>query len=90
MIWNSETTQNLNISLYNYQTEAAVFLATKHEKTVTACSCLIFFKYFLHFELLASNTLKMKVSIHPNSWHHSHKKQKYSLETQVLFVDILA
>ena len=24
--------RNLNIYLYNYQTEAAIFLATKHEK----------------------------------------------------------
>ena len=28
--------------------------------------------------------------IHLNSWHHSHKKQKDSLETQVVFVDIFA
>ena len=33
LIWNSETTQNLNISLCNYQTKTAVFLATKHEKS---------------------------------------------------------
>ena len=32
LIWNSETTQNLNIYLRNYQTETAIFLATKHEK----------------------------------------------------------
>ena len=30
--WNSENTQNLNIYLHNYQTETAIFLATKHEK----------------------------------------------------------
>ena len=32
VIWNSETTQNLNIYiyLYNYQTEIAIFLATEH------------------------------------------------------------
>ena len=29
-----EATQNLNIYLYNYQTETATFLATKHEKTI--------------------------------------------------------
>ena len=52
LIWDSETTQNLNIYLFNYQTETAIFLATKHEKTVMACSYLIFFKYLLHFELL--------------------------------------
>ena len=33
-IGNSESTQNLNIYPYNYQTETAIFLATKHEKTV--------------------------------------------------------
>ena len=43
LIWNSETTQTLNIYLYNYQTETAIFLATKHEKTIMACSFLIFF-----------------------------------------------
>ena len=32
LIWNSETTQNLNIYLPNYQTQTAIFLATKHEK----------------------------------------------------------
>ena len=42
LIWNSETTQNLNIYLHNYQTETAIFLATKHEKTIMACSCLNF------------------------------------------------
>ena len=34
LIWNSETTQNLNIYLQNYQTETAIFLATKNEKTI--------------------------------------------------------
>ena len=34
LIWNSETTQNLNIYLHNYQTKTAIFLATKHEKTI--------------------------------------------------------
>ena len=52
--YNSESTQNLNIYLYNYQTETAIFLAAKHEKTVMACS-YSFFKYFLHFKLLTSN-----------------------------------
>ena len=42
LIWNSETTQNLNIYFYNYQTEAVIFLATKDEQTITACSYLIF------------------------------------------------
>ena len=85
LIWNSETTQNLNIYLYNYQTETAIFLATKHEKTIMACSYLNFYKYFLHFELLGQQYYKNK-SIHLNSWHHSHKKQKNSLETQVVLL----
>ena len=32
LIWNSEITQILNIYLHNYQTQTAIFLATKHEK----------------------------------------------------------
>ena len=43
-----ETTQNLNIYLYNYQIETAIFLDRKHEKTIMACS---FYQYFLHFKL---------------------------------------
>ena len=42
LIWNSETTQHLNIYLHNYQTETAIFLVTKHEKTIMACSYLSF------------------------------------------------
>ena len=42
LIWNSETTQNLNIYLYNYQTETAIFPATKHEKTIMTCTYLKF------------------------------------------------
>ena len=34
--------KNLNIYLHNYQTETAIFLATKHEKTIMACSYLNF------------------------------------------------
>ena len=34
--------QNLHIYLHNYQTETAIFLATKHEKTILACSYLNF------------------------------------------------
>ena len=34
--------KNLNIYLHNYQTGTAIFLATKHEKTVMACSYLNF------------------------------------------------
>ena len=32
--------KNLNIYLRKYQTEKAIFLATKHEKTIMACSYL--------------------------------------------------
>ena len=45
LIWNSETTQNLNIYLHNYQTETAIFLVTKHEKIIMACSDLNFFSH---------------------------------------------
>ena len=44
LIWNSETTQNLNIYLHNYQTETANFLATKHEKQL--CYGTQLFKFF--------------------------------------------
>ena len=71
MIWNSETTQNLNIYLYDYQTKTAIFLlTTKHKKTIMACSYWIFYKYFLHFELLAGNTVKNE-RIHQKYWHHT-------------------
>ena len=74
------------IYLYNYHTKTAIFLATKREKkTIMACTYLNLYKYFLHFELLASNTIKNE-SIHLNSWHHSHKKQKDSLETQIVLL----
>ena len=48
LIWNSETTQNLNIYLYNYQTETAIVLATKHEENSYGMQLFYFFKYFLH------------------------------------------
>ena len=41
LIWNSELPKNLNI--YLHQTEAAIFLATKHEKIIMAYSYLKFF-----------------------------------------------
>ena len=87
VIWNSETTQNQNIYSHNYQTEATIFLATKHEKTM-ACSYLNFYKHFLHFKLLASNTTKNEI-IHLNSWHHSNRKQKNSLKTLVVLLIFL-
>ena len=34
--------KNLNIYLRDYQTETAIFLATKHKKTIMACSYLNF------------------------------------------------
>ena len=43
LIWDSEATQNLNIYLHNYQTETAIFPATKHEKTIMAYSYLVKF-----------------------------------------------
>ena len=58
LIWNSETAQNLNIYLYNYLTETATFLATNYEKNNYGMQLFIFYKYFLHFELLVSNTIK--------------------------------
>ena len=82
LIWNSETSQNLNIYVYNYQTETAICPSTNNEKTIMTCSCFNFL-YFLHFELLASNTIKNE-SICLNSWHHSHKKQK--METGVILL----
>ena len=38
LIWISETSQKLNIYLYNYQTETPIFIASKHEKTIMVCS----------------------------------------------------
>ena len=84
-LWNSETTQNLNIYLNNCQTETTIFLATKHEITIMACRYLNFYKYFLHFELLASNTIKNE-SIHLNSLHHSQKEQQNSLEAHLILL----
>ena len=89
LIWNSETTQNLNIYLHNYQTETAIFLATKHEKTIMACSYLNFLKIFSSFWTFGQQYYKNE-SIHLNSWYHSNKKQIYSLETLIVFVDIFA
>ena len=53
LIWNSETAQNVNIYLHNYQTQTAIFLATKHEKSNWYGMQL--FKFF-HTE----NTLKQQ------------------------------
>ena len=84
-----KTTQNLNIYRYNYQTGTTIFVATKHKKAIMACSYLNFLKTFLSFWNFGHQYYKNE-SIHQNSWHHSHKKQIDSLETQVVFVDIFA
>ena len=63
----------------------AVFVATKHEKPIMAGSYLDFHKYFLIFELLASNTIKNEFTI-KHSWHQSHKKQQNSLKTQFVLL----
>ena len=63
----------------------AIFVATKHEKPIMTCSYLDFYKYFLNFELLASNTIKNEFTI-KNSWHQSHKKQQNSLEPLVVLL----
>ena len=59
--------QNLKIYLYIYQKETAIFLATKHEKTVMACSYLIFLKIFPSFWTCGLQCYK-KESIHLNLW----------------------
>ena len=69
LIWNSETTQNLNIYLHNYQTETAIFLATKHEKIIMACSYLNLLKIFPSFQTFGHQYYKNE-SIHLNSWKH--------------------
>ena len=64
LIWNSEILQNLNIYLYNNQTETAIYIATKHEKTIMPCIYLMFYRYFLQFALLTStikNETKKKI-----------------------------
>ena len=58
MIWNSVIKQNFNIYLY-HQKQKQLF---KHEKTIKA-AIKGFYKYFRHFELLASNTVKNKTRI---------------------------
>ena len=56
-MWNSTITKNLSIYPCNFQTEKAIFIAPKHEKNNYG-SYLNFYKCFLHFEFLASNTTK--------------------------------
>ena len=41
-----------NVYLYNYQAETATSLATKHEKTIMACSYLIFWNKYISFCIL--------------------------------------
>ena len=52
-------------------------------------SYLNFLKIFPSFWTFGQQYYKNE-SIHLNSWRHSHKKQKYGLETQVVFVDIVS
>ena len=56
-MWNSVITENLNIYLCNYHTKTVISTARKHEKKNYG-SYLSFCKYFLHFELLATNIIK--------------------------------
>ena len=93
-----KTTQNLNIYRYNHQTETAIFVATKHKKTIMACSYLNFLKHFFHFEFLASNTIKMKVFIKiPGTtviknkkivWKHRSYLLIFLLELEIFEVDV--
>ena len=87
LIWNSETTQNLNIYLHNYQTETAIFLATKHEKTIMACSYLNFLKIFPSFRTFGQQYYKNE-SIHLNSWKHRSYLLIFSLEPEIFGVAI--
>ena len=68
LIWNSETTQNLNIHLYNYETETAIFLVTKQEKTIIMACCYLNFSKYFHFELLISNTYYKNGSIYSSKF----------------------
>ena len=66
LIRNSGTTQKVNTYLYNYQTETAIFVASYKTWTNNYDGMQIFKlfkKYFLHFELLTSTIIKMKVFI---------------------------
>ena len=79
-MWNSETTQKFSIYLYNYQTESA----TKHEKAIMICSYFFLIPLFWTF----GHQYYENESIHLNSWHHSHKKQRDGLGTHIVLVDI--
>ena len=46
------------------------------------------FRFFKSISFTFGQQYYKNESIHLNSWHHSHKKQKDGLETQVRFVDI--
>ena len=63
LIWNSIFTLNLNIYLYSYKTQTAIFIATNMELCYKAWksnygSYSNLSKYFFRFEPLASNTIK--------------------------------
>ena len=54
MLWNSVISNYINIYLYIYKTETAIFIIAKHEKNNYDGSYLNLYKYFLQFELLAA------------------------------------
>ena len=87
LIWNSETTQNLNIYLYKYRTETAIFLATKHEKAIMACSYLNFLKIFPSFQTFGPQYFKNE-TIHLNFWKHRSYLLIFSLELEIFGVAI--
>ena len=72
----------------NCQTETAIFLAAKHEKTIMACSYLIFFYISFILNFWPVILIKIKVFIYIPGTIHT--KQKDGLETQIVFVDIFA
>ena len=59
---NSETTQHL-VFIFITTEQNSYFPSYKAWKNNYGMQLFKFFKYFLHFELLASNTIKMKVFI---------------------------
>ena len=80
VIWNSETTQNLNIYLHNYQTETAIFSSYKAWKNNYGMQLFNFFKIFPSFQTFGQQYYKNE-SIHLNS---------LELNSLNFFVDIFA
>ena len=71
------------IFIYDYQTETAIFLATKHEKTIMAFSYLDFLKIFPSFQIFGPQYYKNEI-IHLNSWKHRSYFMTFSLELDLL------